>query len=246
MWSLILSILIQPIFAQSNTDYFRNRDLYQQSYSVYLDKKQVDQQYRSIATQKDLIISTKQAIVTRNNLLSSYLVTIRQSLETNKSTHPEPTALIQKQLNDWEAWLNSQNSLVPNLNVTTDFSKSTSSFQENYSQIKKTITLASIRSSINTLSGAANQINSLVSQLQGDPNFKPEGQNWLTDINLNVATAMSDVNTAINTVTKIQTDSYYSGGGDLDTNELLLHAHDALQSATNNLKTTVVKFYQSQ
>ena len=245
LFSLLLS-LAQPALAQSadlTTNYYRYRDQYQQNYSVYQEKKQVDIQYHSLATQKDLITSAKNAIIARNNLLKSYLAIIRQQLESSKSSAPDQTTRIQQSILAWEDWLSTQNSLVSGFSNTDDFTNNQSIFQENYPKIQKAISLGSTQNQINALNLGVTLTKQLIADLQSDSKFKPEGQNWLSDINLALSSAIADIQSASSIVVQIQDDPLYIGSNSTATNHLS-KAQASLQAVANNLKTTVVKFYQ--
>jgi len=101
---------------QYRQDYSFQVAEYQKKYIDYIDKKEVYTKYRTITSEKDKIDAAKAALVARSSMLKSYLLALRVSLDTFKSSAPTTVSKIQIELSRWEDWCQEQNLIIGNLN----------------------------------------------------------------------------------------------------------------------------------
>jgi len=149
MFFLLFFLLITPVLAQDSpnlytqyrTDYFFQRDQYQQNYQDYLNKKNVFAQYGTVTAEKDKITATKNLFLSRNSMLKSYLMTLRVSLPNNND--------LQQKLKELEDWLDSQISVINSLSSSSDIKNWATTFQNKYPSIQNIFYTSLIQNQIN-------------------------------------------------------------------------------------------------
>ncbi len=137
MWILFFLLFCQPIFAQNSTtdlfnqyrsDYFYQRDLYQNTYQNYLSKKNTYEQYQTVTAETELTTATKETLISQNLTLKAYLMALRVTIPQN----PE----LQNELQQQENWLSSQEVILTNLSTVHDFKIWAENFQKKYISIQ--------------------------------------------------------------------------------------------------------------
>jgi hypothetical protein len=231
------------ILLQYQTDYLYQRDLYQQAYLTYINKRQVHTKYQSLTTQKDKLIATKNALLARNNLLKSYLIALRVSLDANRSQDPTETEKNQIEISKWETYFDEQNSIVSALNNEEDISRWARDFKLKYITVQQIIYTSLIRSEINQRNSIIVDIENLATTIQTSPNLKPEGLNWFTNLPIKldlVKSAISDAHAQGQRPQNQNTfvDFYPSARSNFT------KASGYLTEITDNLKSIVIKFWQ--
>ena len=149
MWFLLFLLLPTQVLAQDSndlldkyrTDYFYQRDIYQQNYQQYLNKKHAFDQYRTTTSLQDKIDATKSTLLSQNIMLRSYLMALRTTLND--------TPALQDSLLTHENWLLSQNTTLNNLTTDADFKIWASDFQKKYIPIQVDIYKSLIQQQIN-------------------------------------------------------------------------------------------------
>ncbi|MFA6518638.1 MAG: hypothetical protein WCV93_03270 [Candidatus Shapirobacteria bacterium] len=231
------------ILLQYQTDYLYQRDLYQQAYLTYINKRQVHTKYQSLTTQKDKLEATKNALLARNNLLKSYLLALRVSLDPYKTQNPTETEKNQIEISKWETYFDEQNSIVSALNNEADISRWANDFKTKYISIQQVIYAALVRQEVNQKSSIIADIETLATTIQSNPNLKPEGQNWFSNLPIKIDLVKTATNDAFNQSQRQQNQNNFINfypSAKVELNK----ATGYLTEINDNLKSIVIKFWQ--
>ena len=231
------------ILLQYQTDYLYQRDLYQQAYLTYINKRQVHTKYQSLTTQRDKLIATKNALLARNNLLKSYLVALRVSLDAHKSQNATETEKNQIEISKWENYFDEQNSVVSALNNEDDIKKWAGDFKNRYIQIQQVTYTALVQNEVNHKTALLFDLSQLASAIQSSPSLKPEGQNWFS----NLPVKIDLVNTALSEAlaqTRRSQNQYNFINFYPNAKTELNKANNYLREINADLKSIVIKHWQ--
>jgi hypothetical protein len=181
MWFLLFLLLSTPVLAQDSndlldqyrTDYFYQRDIYQQNYQQYLNKKHSFDQYRTTTSLQDKIEATKNTLLSQNIMLRSYMMALRTTLNN--------TPTLQDSLLNYENWLLSQNTTLSNLTTAADFQIWATDFQKTYIPIQIDIYKSLIQQQINHRQKILLKLKDIASRgdVNWDKNFLKKEQDFI-------------------------------------------------------------------
>ena len=181
MWFLLFLLLPTPVLAQDShdlldkyrTDYFYQRDIYQQNYQQYLNKKNAFDQYRTTTSLQDKVDATKSTLLSQNIMLRSYLMALRTTLND--------TPTLQTSLLNHENWLLSQNATLNNLTTDADFKIWATDFQKKYIPIQVDIDKSLIQQQINHRQKILLKLKDIASRsnVDWDKNFLKKEQDFI-------------------------------------------------------------------
>ncbi len=181
MWFLLFLLLPTPVLAQDSndlldqyrTDYFYQRDIYQQNYQQYLNKKHSFDQYRTTTSLQDKIEATKNTLLSQNIMLRSYMMALRTTLND--------TPTLQDSLLNYENWLLSQNTTLSNLTTAADFQIWATDFQKTYIPIQIDIYKSLIQQQINHRQKILLKLKDIASRgdVNWDKNFLKKEQDFI-------------------------------------------------------------------
>jgi len=189
LFFLLLLFIVSPVqaqdqvdlYSQYKSDYLFLQNEYQRNYLDYLNKKNVYIQYKTITSEKDKIESTKITLLSRNNMLKSFLMTLRVGLDKYKMMNPVDTQKYQIQLKKWEEWLDEQNLIIPNLENSIDISNWADTFKSRYIEIQQVIYTALTQSKVNLCLFNLNDINLLANAIKSDPENTYFTDDWFAN-----------------------------------------------------------------
>jgi hypothetical protein len=184
-----------------NLDQYRDnvsyqQDLYNQSYDLYVEKKQIHSQYNSIATEKELINVIKNTLAYREDLLSTYLLLLRSSMEEYKPISIDITNSLQQQLFEHQVWLKNQSkqiSLIQNKNQLDDYNQS---FSQQYIQIQISIDQARVQKHINHQQTIIKRVKNLILSLKAEQGLDQQAQNWINQVESDLQTCQQHLDLA--------------------------------------------------
>ena len=181
MWPLLFLFFTKNVLAQDSdnlldkyrTDYFHQRDIYQQNYQQYLNKKHSFDQYRTTTSLQDKVDATKSTLLSQNIMLRSYLMALRTTLND--------TPALQDSLLTHENWLLSQNATLNNLTTAADFEIWATDFQKKYIPIQVDIDKSLIQQQINHRQKILLKLKDIASRgdVNWDKNFLKKEQDFI-------------------------------------------------------------------
>lgn len=225
---------------QYQADYDFQKNQFNAAYTIYVTKKQVHTKYGTVITQREKQEATRAALIARNNMLSSYLLLLRVTLDKFKPANPTDTEKQQIDLSKWEDYLKEQNSIVSSLGNDQDFAGNTNKFKEKYIPMQQTIYSSLVINQINRQKIIQDQIKTLRDSILS-ANPKPEGLQPVSEVAIKLDLSNSNLDNALKTTQKDQNGETFSNFYP-SSQTYLIQAEGYLREILNNLKGVVLKY----
>jgi hypothetical protein len=228
---------------QYRQDYSFQVAEYQKKYIDYIDKKEVYTKYRTITSEKDKTDAAKNALIARNTMLKSYLLALRVSLDTFKTSSATTTEKIQIELSRWEDWCQEQNLIIINLNSQDDINNWVNDFKTKYIPIQTVIYTALTQNQINQRLLSLQLITKLAEKLKLDPKTGNLLNDYLSSLPVKSDLVSARLKNAFDlTQTKQLSNRFVNFYSDAKTE---LYAADRyLQNMLSDLKAVAIKLNQ--
>jgi len=231
---------VQQKIDQYTKDYQYNRDLYNQAYLEYINKKQIHTQYGTIITEKEKLEATRNVLIARNNMMRTYLLTLRVRLDKYISQNPTETEKLKIDINKWEAWFEEQKTVAKSLISATDFSKNAEDFKSKYTPIRRVISTALVQHQVNATRYTQSLLVPVITELSAS-DLKPEGQQLLSEIRVKLDLSSQSLQQAlIKTGQNPNSSNFNDFYPDSKTN--LIQAKDYISEVIQNLEGIIIRF----